>query len=63
MWRVRDRFGGSAAVTYCRQRLREGFDSIDNPAWDSADAMHPLSVRSRQYEVLRKITNPEEKIV
>jgi putative proteasome-type protease len=45
------------------ERLRQAFESIDNPSWDSADVQHPLQVRSDRYDVLRKIRNPNEKIV
>jgi putative proteasome-type protease len=45
------------------QGLRAAFDGIDNPRWDPTDARHPLSVRSERYDVLRKIANPDEKIV
>ena len=44
-------------------RLREAFASMENPEFDGAPAEHPLHVRSERYEVLRKITNPNEKIV
>jgi putative proteasome-type protease len=45
------------------ERLRQAFESIDDPPWDAAAARVPLTVRSERYEVLRKIGNPEEKIV
>jgi putative proteasome-type protease len=45
------------------QRLREAFETIDDPRWDPAGVRHPLRVRSERYEVLRKIANPNEKIV
>ncbi len=45
------------------QRLREAFESLDNPLWDVATARHPLSVKSNRYEVLPKISNPDEKLV
>jgi putative proteasome-type protease len=45
------------------QRLREAFASMDNPTWDTSETAHPLRVRSDRYEVLRKIRNPDEKIV
>jgi putative proteasome-type protease len=45
------------------ERLREAFQSIDDPKWDSAEARHPLKVRSARYDVLRKIKNPDEKII
>jgi putative proteasome-type protease len=45
------------------QRLREAFESIDDPNWGATQARYPLRVRSERYEVLRKIQNPDEKIV
>jgi putative proteasome-type protease len=44
-------------------RLREAFASMENPTFDNSPAEHPLHARSERYEVLRKITNPTEKIV
>ena len=45
------------------QRLREVFEGIDDPRWDGGDAAHPLMVRSRRHEPMRKISTPEERIV
>ena len=45
------------------QRLRQVFESIDDPQWDGGDARHPLRVASPRYEPMRKITHPGEKIV
>ncbi len=45
------------------QRLREVFESIDDPRWDGGDAAHPLVVPSERYEPMRKIANPSERIV
>jgi putative proteasome-type protease len=45
------------------QRLRSAFDGIENPDWDRSDVRHPIALRSERFEVLRKIANPEEKIV
>jgi putative proteasome-type protease len=45
------------------QRLREVFESIDDPRWDGGDAQHPLMVRGERYEPMRKITTPSERIV
>ncbi|MBV9949161.1 MAG: proteasome-type protease [Myxococcales bacterium] len=45
------------------QRLRQAFESIDDPNWESGDAPFPLKVRSARFDVLRKIKNPGEKIV
>jgi putative proteasome-type protease len=45
------------------QRLREVFESIDDPRWDGGDATHPLMVKSARYEPMRKISKPSERIV
>jgi putative proteasome-type protease len=45
------------------QRLREVFESIDDPRWDGGDAVHPLRVPSARHEPMRKITHPGERIV
>jgi putative proteasome-type protease len=45
------------------QRLREAFESIDDPNWSPAEGRYPLLVRSSRFDVLRKIRNPDEKIV
>jgi putative proteasome-type protease len=45
------------------QRLREAFASMDNPTWDQTEATYPLRVSSDRYQILRKIRNPDEKIV
>jgi putative proteasome-type protease len=45
------------------ERLREVFESIDDPRWDGGDSRHPLRVKSARYEPMRKIGHPGEKIV
>ena len=45
------------------QRLREVFESIDDPRWDGGDATHPLMTDDGRYPPMRKITNPSERIV
>jgi putative proteasome-type protease len=45
------------------QRLREVFDSLEDPRWDGGDTRHPLRMQSDRYEPMRKITHPGEKIV
>lgn len=45
------------------ERLRQAFESIDDPEWQSGNVRHPLKVRSERYDVLRKIQNPDEKLV
>ena len=44
------------------QRLKQAFESIDDPQWNGGKAQHPLCTPS-VYEPLRKITHPGEKIV
>jgi putative proteasome-type protease len=47
------------------QRLREVFESIEDPRWNGggAGAPHPLLVPSRRFPAMKKITTPDEKIV
>jgi putative proteasome-type protease len=45
------------------QRLREVFESIDDPQWDGGASAHPLLAPSTRYETMRKITHPGERIV
>jgi len=45
------------------QKLRQVFESIDDPHWDGSTSEHPLCVSTGRYEPMRKITNPSEKII
>ena len=45
------------------QRLRQVFESLDDPQWGSGATSHPLVVRSSRYEPMRKITHPGERII
>jgi putative proteasome-type protease len=45
------------------QRLREVFEGIEDPQWDGGAAAHPLRVHSDRFEPMRKISNPNERIV
>jgi putative proteasome-type protease len=45
------------------QRLREVFESIDDPRWDGGDTQHPLMSPLQRFEPMRKITTPGERIV
>lgn len=46
------------------QKLREVFESIDDPQWDAGvSSIAPLVVPSNRYESMRKITHPGEKLV
>ncbi len=44
------------------EKLRQVFEALDDPEWGSATAKAPLLAPSR-YEPMRKITQPNEKIV
>ncbi len=46
------------------EKLREVFESIDDPQWDGAGAaLAPLCVPSGRYEPMKKIHTPDEKVV
>ncbi|MEO8155741.1 MAG: proteasome-type protease [Rhizobacter sp.] len=45
------------------QKLRQVFESIEDPHWDGSTSANPLCVTSARYEPMRKITNSSEKIV
>jgi putative proteasome-type protease len=45
------------------QKLREVFDSIDDPVWDGAHTETPLKLSSQRHDDLRKIGNPSEKLI
>ena len=45
------------------QRLRQVFESIDDPHWTGGNVAHPLVVPSARYERMRKITHPGERII
>jgi len=45
------------------QKLRQIFESIDDPHWNGGDTTHPLRSADCRYEPMRKITHPGEKIV
>ena len=45
------------------QRLREVFESIDDPCWDGGASNHPLMSPLQRYEPMRKIRAPGERIV
>ena len=44
------------------EKLRQVFESIDDPEWGTATSIAPLIAPSR-YEPMRKITHPAEKVV
>jgi putative proteasome-type protease len=45
------------------QRLRQVFESIDDPQWSTGSAAHPLVVTTPKHEPMRKITHPGERII
>ena len=45
------------------RRLREVFESIEDPDWGNGNSQFPLRVPQGRYEPLRKITHPGEKLV
>ena len=45
------------------QKLREVFDSIEDPMWDGGQTTVPLLVGSTRSAPLRKITTPQEKLI
>lgn len=45
------------------QKLREVFDSIEDPVWDDAASEHPLRMPATRHSPLRKISTPEEKLI
>ena len=44
-------------------KLREVFESLEDPQWGAGATDVPLCVPSSRYEPMRKITHPDEKIV
>jgi putative proteasome-type protease len=46
------------------QKLREVFDSLDDPVWDDAHTETPLrAVATGRSKALKKISRPEEKLI
>jgi putative proteasome-type protease len=45
------------------QKLREVFESIEDPQWGVEAAAHPLLVPSKRFPAMKKIATPDEKIV
>jgi putative proteasome-type protease len=45
------------------RRLREVFDSMEDPQWGAGQSQYPLRCSPGRYEPLRKITHPGEKLV
>jgi putative proteasome-type protease len=45
------------------QKLRDVFESIDDPRWDGGQTQHPLLTPSKRFPAMKKIADPSEKIV
>ncbi|HET9820517.1 MAG TPA: proteasome-type protease [Burkholderiaceae bacterium] len=45
------------------QRLRDVFESIDDPQWNGGASAHPLLAPSRRFPPMKKVSTPDEKIV
>jgi putative proteasome-type protease len=45
------------------QKLREVFDSIEDPVWDDAHTETPLKMPATRHAVLKKISTAEEKLI
>jgi putative proteasome-type protease len=45
------------------QKLRQVFESIDDPQWNGQTTDHPLCTPSERYDPMRKITHPGEKVL
>ncbi len=45
------------------QKLREVFDSLDDPVWNGDHTETPLKTAAERHDVLRKIRTPEEKLI
>ncbi len=45
------------------RKLKDAFDSIEDPVWDDAKTDVPLKMPAARHAVLRKITNPSEKLI
>ena len=45
------------------QKLRQVFESIEEPHWDDGASAHPLRAPSGRFPPMKKITTPDEKIV
>ena len=45
------------------QKLREVFDSIEDPVWDNGPASVPLKTASNRYDPLKKISTALDKLI
>ena len=44
-------------------KLREAFESLEDPQWGDGPTAVPRRVASNRYETMKKITHPDEKVV
>jgi putative proteasome-type protease len=44
-------------------KLREVFDSIEDPMWNGEQTTVPLMVQSGRNQALKKISTPQEKLI
>ena len=44
-------------------KLREVFDSIDDPVWDDSHTNTPLKMPANRYAPMKKISTPTEKLI
>ena len=45
------------------RKLREVFDSIEDPVWDDAHTDVPLKMPATRNDPLKKISSPQEKLI
>ena len=45
------------------QKLRQVFDSIEDPVWDGGATTIPLMVSAGRSAPLKKISSPQEKLI
>jgi putative proteasome-type protease len=45
------------------QKLREVFDSLEDPVWDDAHTEVPLKMTDPRSAPLKKITRPDERLI
>ena len=45
------------------QKLREVFDSLEDPVWDDAATENPLNVQNGRVKPLKKLNNPNDKLI
>ena len=45
------------------RKLRESFDSLDDPVWDDAITATPLKVAGNATKPLKKLSRPDEKLI